>query len=140
MSTATSGMAQLLVILASTCPEDWESFGVLAGKLRQAQRRKRKRFEIMQARLASDGYAARRERWRMKGHFVCRHGVFFARPQIKCPCMDADSRHDDSAWQHARRMASIDHELKDIVTTEFHRETFKRLGQLQAELRRRNYY
>jgi hypothetical protein len=42
-------------------------------------------------------------------------------------------------WQHARKMASIDHDLRDLTAVRFDIAHFQRLGQLQAELKRRNY-
>ena len=85
---ATPGKEKLLVVLASTLSSDWQVFGKLAARIRQARRRMRTRFQARQNRLLSIGFSFRKIAWRQPGNFVCRHGVFFAIPQVgKCPCM-----------------------------------------------------
>ena len=140
VSNAGSGRAKLLEILRSPNPEDWKAFGVFAARLRHTRRQLRRRFAIRAKRLSSDGFYCRREHWRQNGHFVCRHGVFFVRPQLKdCPCMDADARLDITRWQHARLMPAVDHDIKNLVATRFDLLELRRLGQLQADMRRWNY-
>jgi hypothetical protein len=100
----------------------------------------RKRFEARQNRLQSIGFSFRKIAWRQSGNFVCRHGVFFARPQAgKCPCMAGPFDPGSTQWRYARHMTVIDDDLKDLVWAPFKGEEVRRLGQLQAELRRRNY-
>ena len=42
-------------------------------------------------------------------------------------------------WQHAVHMPKIDHDLKEIVVVPFDVSFNRRLGQLQAEMKRLNY-
>eukprot|EP00973_Karenia_brevis_P091606 12408310-Karenia_brevis.AAC.1 len=86
----------------------------------------------MEKRLSKTDFYACRSKWRARGGIVCRHGVFFdiARP---CPCLDPAAEKD---WSHARHMPAIDRELRHLVTIQFNAATFKRLGVLQAQLKR----
>ena len=127
-----------MVMLNSTIQKDWKAFGEFAGRVRQARRGMRRTFEARQKQLLQQGFDARRVQWRARGLAVCRHGVFFARTSIaECPCMGG-ARSTDS-WNDATQMASIDHDLKTIVVSSFNLARFWRLGQLKAELKRRNY-
>ena len=64
----------------------------------------------------------------------------FAKPQLdKCPCMAAPFDSGCAEWRYARHMTVIDQDLKDLVWAPFAGEDLRRLGQLQAELRRLNY-
>jgi hypothetical protein len=134
-----TGLAKTVTILSSSTPEDWKNFGRFAGQLRQARRRTRKHFEVMQTRLDKEGFEQQRLKWRQNGRFVCRHGVLFAAPLLNaCPCMDKNVD-INKAWQHARKMASIDHDLKNVIAVPFELNRFRRLGQLRGDLKRLNY-
>jgi hypothetical protein len=78
-----------------------------------------------------------KQTWRTSGRHVCRHGVFFQQPRPHCPCM---SDADNADWQHAVLMLALNHSLKCIVTDTFDQHTYQRLGVLQAEARRRDYF
>ena len=138
IEAAGSGRARLLVMLSSKIQKDWESFGVFAGRVRQARRRMRRNFEAKEYQLSQQGFDARRLQWRSRGLAVCRHGVFFARAHIaECPCMARDGSTD--VWKDAKKMARIDHDLKAIIVCPFDLANFRRIGQLRAELQRLNY-
>ena len=94
------------------------------------------RARTMQAVRIKYSLETRRATWRAAGHFVCRHGVFFD-AVLECPCMNASSH--ATAWSTARRMPKLDEHLRVITTTRFHAASFRRLGSLQAEVRRRRW-
>ena len=127
-----------MVILNSALQQDCEAFGKLAGRIRQARRSMRRAFEARQAILTQTGFDSRHLQWRQRGSAAYRHGVFFARAHVdKFPCMDRD--HPEGAWNDARHMASIDHDLEAIVVRPFLLASFQRLGKLKAEAKRLNY-
>jgi hypothetical protein len=75
--------------------------------------------------------------WRIKGKFVCRHGVFFdAAPPVACPCLQAGGHAD---WSNAMMMPALHNDLKCVVADTFDASSFQRLGILQAEARRRSW-
>ena len=88
--------------------------------------------------LAQQEFNAVKTRWRKEGKYVCRRGVFLdaAAPSRACPCTQEASAAD---WNHAVLMPALHDDLKCIVTDTFARETFQRLGVLQAEARRRGW-
>jgi hypothetical protein len=109
-------------------------------RLRQIRRKLRTQFDMRAKRLSSESFAVKQEQWRHKGHLVCRHGVFFMRPQLSvCPCMETGVRSDEAKWQHARFMPWLDDDLKEITTVRFNAAEFKRLGKIRADVKRRNY-
>jgi hypothetical protein len=115
-------------------------FGILCAKVRQVRRAMRKEFESLSARLKRDSFDVKRAAWRnTPGRTVCRHGVFFTRSSADraCPCMLNDP--SPELWRHARYMACISYQLRAIVTTRFELGSFRRLGILQAEMRRRSW-
>ena len=138
IQAAGSGRGKTLAALASTVPSDWEAFGAFAGRSRQRIRLKRRHFEHMQSKIDKIGFTIRKEAWKKRGNFPCRHGVLFARPQLRnCPCMSRNFNAEN--WENARMMVAIDHDLKELVVVPFDRADFQRLGILQGETRRLNY-
>ena len=137
---APSGQSKLLVISCSQDPADWKALGIFMARLRQFRRKHRAQFYMKTKRLSSESFASKQEQWRNNGHFVCRHGVFFTRPQLRvCPCMETGARSDDARWQYARFMPWLDHDLKEVTAVRFNVTEYKRLGQIRADMKRRNY-
>ena len=138
IDASSSGDAKLLTVLGSTIPSDWAAFGRLAARVRQNRRHLRRRFEQLSVDLERHSFTARRDAWRVNGGYVCRHGVSFkiAQGQLR-PCISPEM--NASQWIHAQWMSVICHDLKNILTASFDPTTFKRLGQLGAEMRRLNY-
>ena len=135
---ACGSRAKLVAILSTTIPEDWKTIGEYFGRVRQKRRHIRQRFQARQAELTLKKFEHRRAAWQQRGRFACRHGVLFDIAKgSACPCMTRSAPSD--AWQHAKYMAVIDHDLKAIVTRQFDLPSFRRLGQLRAELRKLNY-
>eukprot|EP00973_Karenia_brevis_P030315 4180550-Karenia_brevis.AAC.1 len=59
--------------------------------------------------LERANFQNRKIAWRSKGHYVCKHGLFFtAAPANGCACMNND-------WGTARLMPFLDVTLKAIV-------------------------
>ena len=130
--------SKVLVLLQSERPEDWKAFGTFAHRLRLQRRNVRNTFKTYSKRLEMDGFENRRAAWRSKGNLVCRHGVFFRRPQLhQCPCMVDAAVCDQTRWRHATLMASIDHDLKKLTVAPFDITRFRRLGQPQLFLTRK---
>eukprot|EP00973_Karenia_brevis_P055245 7681808-Karenia_brevis.AAC.1 len=101
-------------MLASHCPLDWAAFGKYVARLRQLRRRIRKSLESLATKSRKGNFAARKAAWKMRGGFVCDHGVFFNKSQSRpCPCMQGATV---SAWQHARFMACLDERTKTLST------------------------
>jgi hypothetical protein len=129
---------KLIAILCCTSPDDWKAFGEFAARTRQTRRKIRRSFEILQARLTNKKFEHRRVAWQQRGQLACRHGVLFDSPKgSPCPCMLKALPED--AWSQAKYMAAIDHDIKAIIAAPFALATFRRLGQLKAELKRLNY-
>ena len=42
-------------------------------------------------------------------------------------------------WRHAKHMPQVDHDLKALITVRFDSKYFRRLGQIQNDLKRLNY-
>ena len=117
---------------------DWIAFGAFAARVRQKRRELRRRFDQLTDRISKQEYSARRTAWRLDGGLICRHGAFFASGQRDaCPCMKESAISDD--WRYARKMPQLDHETKALIVVPFHRDGFKRIGQLHAQMRRLNY-
>ena len=134
-----SDTSMLHSLFASTSPEDWKAIGKFVGRLRQKRRSMKHRFETMQHRLAEQGFANRKAAWCAQGRTVCRHGVFFASPSARaCPCMGG-ALPSEEGWRVARWMPAIDMELKRLVVVPFNLATFRRIGVLRGELRRRDW-
>ena len=131
-----SGGAKLLAIFGSSVQSDWSALGRLAARIRQRRRFIRRQFEGMSDILQKRGYTSKRDAWRSKGGVVCRHGVFYTAAQgSSCNCMLPIGAQD---WQHARFMPSLDSHLRALTVVPFDADIFQRLGQLRAEMRRRN--
>ena len=130
-----SGDEKLSCVIGSFCPSDWAALGRFTARVRQTRRSMRRKFDDWSQTLSRRSFANRRVEWRSRGGFVCRHGAFFKAAQgSSCPCMRPIG---DNAWQFARYMPSLDTQLRALVTVPFDAEQFMRLGQLQAEMRRR---
>ena len=135
LANARTSMDKLFVLLGALEPNDWELFGRFAGKVRQARRKAKLKFEQMANDLQARRFVERRALWRASGKTVCRHGVFWRRRVLPaCPCMLDDVEH--VAWIDAVWMPALDHTLRCLVVTPFDAQYFRRLGILQAEARR----
>ena len=112
-----------------------EFYGALS---RQNRRRLKNLFEDLEKRLTNTGFERQRTRWRASGKPVCRHGVFF-QTLPEAGMSHNQSEVEAAVWHQARLMPDIDHDLRGIATIAFDRATVRRLGQLQAEVRRLDY-
>ena len=117
---------------------DWAALGRYLARIRQIRRRikieMQRRCE-MRARL---DIAVMRRQWKREGKSICRHGVFFATPHIStCPCLQPPLEAD---WSTARMMPVPHEDLKCITVDTFEQWSFRRLGVIQAELRRRRWF
>ena len=82
-------------------------------------------------------FEACKTQWRKQGKYICWHCVLFeAQSYVACACMDPPAEAD---WSSAVLMPAIDNELKCIAVDTFDAHTYQRLGQLHAEIRRRNW-
>jgi len=127
--------AQLIALLGSNSPTDWEAVRVFCSRLPQSRRKLRTHFENLQADLRSRQFSTRRMAWRRRGLTLCRHGVFFARAQGRtCPCLTPHVS-EDTAWQHARFMPSLAEHIRALVVVRFDRHTYGKLGILPTRMR-----
>ena len=141
LSTYLLGNAQdgskFKAVIASHCPQDWKALGRFIARLRQSRRQLRTTMTSKDKRYVQQAFHNQREAWRKSGKHVCRHGVFFNTcHRIECPCLAVPS---EAGWTPAVLMPTISDEFKSIVIDTFDRHDFRRLGQLQAELKRRNW-
>eukprot|EP00973_Karenia_brevis_P087842 12184472-Karenia_brevis.AAC.1 len=94
----------------------------------------------MHKQITDTGYAYRKVAWRGEGHSVCRHGVFFLGEGARsCNCLSTEALAEYQACSDVKYMVSLSHELKALVVKKFNCQEFRRLGILQAELRRRQW-
>jgi hypothetical protein len=137
----SSGDEKLLHVICSNVRNDWEQLGRFAARIRQSRRHLRRRFEGMGNRLEHAEHHIRSASWKASGGRVCRHGICFTAAQgTTCPCMQTSSLVSDPAqWKYAKSMPKIAHELKAIIMVPFSGCDRRRIGQLQAEMKRRNY-
>ena len=114
---------------------DWNLIGSFVGKMRQTRRKARTQLEQAAKDLQARSFVQRKACWKASGKVVCRHGVIWRRRVMTtCPCMSDDADHVD--WLDAVLMPALDHESRSLVVTPFDGQYFRRLGFLQAEMRR----
>eukprot|EP00973_Karenia_brevis_P033724 4650546-Karenia_brevis.AAC.1 len=131
LSTNQNADAKLHRLLASSSKEDIVAFARFLGRLRQVRRKLRKKFEAMQKQYDQTLYSYRKQQWRSQGYWVCRHGLFYKRrPTADCTCME-------SCWGDALWMPHLSKTLKAIVVTAFDASQVRRIGQVQAELKKK---
>ncbi len=132
---ANSDFDRMRVLFNSRITTDWLALGAFCARLRQCRRTCRTKFAQIQQQRLKRGFSVQKAAWRARGNWVCRHGVFFTSAQDRvCPCLDPFTNAQD--FQHARWMPSLDSTLKFLVTAPFSLESYRRLGKLQAEMRR----
>ena len=136
LSSAGSNAQKLPALLSSTLPADWEALGKFFARVRQNRRKFRARCEQLELQIKSREFVHKRCEWKRSGRWVCRHGVFFVSTHRQaCQCMSKDSS-DPAAWVRARFMPALDLEVQCLVAVPFDLDSFQRLGELQAQLRR----
>ena len=119
------------VLSTATCA-DLETIGYFLYRVRQARRRFKKHCCSLRDSLKREAFGVRKAAWRTKGQHVCRHGMFFAKGfGSTCDCASANP-----TWEGVKRMPALDVQRKAIVTKAFDAKIIRRLGQLQADIRR----
>ena len=137
LSSNFSDKSKMEFLFACQRPQDWEALGRFLARVRQIRRKMRSAMINRNAKLLELTFETQRKEWRRSGRHVCRHGVFFDETlPHPCPCTQTANVAD---WSRAILMPALHDELKCIVTDTFARETFQRLGVLQAEVRRRGW-
>ena len=135
LDVAAHGEAKMTILFTSILESDWEALSRFLARVRQRRRRFKAMCEQLVQRLRQKGYSTRLAEWRSAGKWACRHGVFFAPPQLNmCHCMQRGSV-DTSAWSRARYMAHIDEDLHMITVAPFNIGSFRRIGELRSQLR-----
>ena len=120
------------VLSTATCA-DLETIGYFLYRVRQARRRFKEHCSSLRDSLKREAFGVRKAAWRTKGQHVCRHGMFYvSRPADGCQCILGD-------FGNAMYMPMVSTDLKQLVAVPFKNGSAKRLGQLQAELRRRQW-
>jgi hypothetical protein len=133
----SSAMAKWVALLSSPRRQDWEALGRFLARSRQIRRKMRIAMTETNSKRIERSIERQKQLWRRSGKYVCRHGVFFeSSVEISCPCLGPSAEAD---WSLAVLMPAIDDTLKTIVVDTFVVHEFRRLGQLQAELRRRGW-
>ena len=129
---------KLKLVIGAPEPRDWQAFGRFLARVRQVRTRLRADMQKLCELRSRREFHAAKNKWRREGRHVCRHGVFFDSPPAACcPCLAPSS---DADWIHAVLMPALDPALKCIATDTFKRHEYQRLGVLQAEARRRDYF
>ena len=131
--------ARLLRLLSSASRQDWEAIGQFFARVRQKRRSYRRLCEADQSKLEGSCFEVRKAAWTAAGKLVCRHGIFFLSTRVMaCRCME---RTDDERgkWLGAKYMPQLDVALKVIVVVPFNATHVKRIGEIRAELRRRDW-
>ena len=128
-------IADMMTALSCKTKADAEKLGKFLTRMRQKRRRLKVVFERHSDQVTSKGFAVKRAAWRLQRRPSCRHGVLFTSlPEGGCKCMPRPST-DEAAWQHARFMPALDHDLKIIVAVPFQRDTYIKLDTLQRTAR-----
>ena len=100
LGDATTSQSRLLALLGSTDKADFEHIDRFLCCVRQARRKAKRRFELMQQRIKTDSFGLRAAAWRLKGRFACSHVVLFRLPpHSDCKCMQHSFNHE--IWTHA---------------------------------------
>eukprot|EP00973_Karenia_brevis_P038637 5332276-Karenia_brevis.AAC.1 len=129
---------RLRTLLSCSEKSDWGALGHFIFRIRQLRRKFRANVERLELQYEKNGFAARKAAWKMKGNFVCNHGVFFLKAQgLSCPCMDQGASAAD-VWKWARWMPHLHPELRAITVMPFDHNSFLRIGVLRAQLRRKS--
>ena len=132
------GGQRLELILSAKHQSTWAQFGRFCAGVLQSRRVLRRQFEARKLRLSKESYSIRKKTWLARGHWVCRHGVFFtnlAGPHCKCPCLSA-SNSEENTWKEAKFMPHLCPDLKALVVVPFNGKFLERLGVLQARSRK----
>ena len=125
----------LLALMSCSDAPALTLFGQFLVEVRQRRRKLKLTFERFENRVCTQSFACKRIVWRWRGKPSCRHGVLFTQlPADGCKCMSPVTCLED--WQHAHYMPALEPELKCIIATPFHKDSYKRLALLQAETRR----
>ena len=135
LAAANTSLDKLLVLLGATEPHDWELLGGFLGKVRQARRKDKVKFEQRAKEVVARRFMERKAAWKASGKTVCRHGVFW-RTCLRAPCPCLAENFEHTAWLDATWMPALDHASKNLVVTPFDAQWFRRLGFLRAEMRR----
>ena len=127
----------LTTLMSSRSCQDWQALGKFLARARQLRRKMRTSMQKRCIEYKRRSFEACKTQWRKQGKYICRHGVFFeAQSYAACACMDPPAEAD---WSSAVLMPAIDNELKCITVDTFDAHKYQRLGQLQAEIRRRKW-
>ena len=125
---------------SSYIASDWAAIGYYLSGLRQARRQLRTELGAASARFLQRGFVTRKAAWRSRGRTVCRHGVFFGRGYGQpCSCLTNETSESPN-WEGVLFMPTLDSKLTSLIVVDFCPQEFKRLGQLQHELRRRQLF
>jgi len=126
---------KLVAIFGSHEAAVWQSFASFCSRIRQLRRSLRADFQQKQRFIEKNSFHSRRKEWMQQGRFVCRHGVFWKKHTgTMCKCMAADAD-----WKGAAYMPFLDMETKAVVVKPFQEASLRRIGQIRAELRRRQW-
>ena len=126
---------KLVAIFGSHEAAVWQSFASFCSRIRQLRRSLRADFQQKQRFIERNSFHSRRKEWMQQGRFVCRHGVFWKKHTgTMCKCMAADAD-----WKGAAYMPFLDMETKAVVVKPFQEASLRRIGQIRAELRRRQW-
>ncbi len=110
--------------------------GVARFCIRSRQRRRQLKLLLEQFshQIETCSFPCKKAAWRLRRRPSCRHGVLFSSmPEHGCKCLAPKS--SDADWALAKFMPSLNEELKVITAVQFTRQTFVRLGILQARAR-----
>ena len=101
----------------------------------------RRQFEALEQKQRPQSFGVRKAAWQAKGHPACRHGVFLTGSVVaNCPCMRRElPLNHERERDEACFMLITDANLRCITVVLFQDNTFKKLRQLQAEMRRQGW-
>ena len=135
--SASTSNDKLLTIMGSQSPADWQALGKFLARIRQIRRKVKTLMQRKAAqRIELDFYTCKAQ-WKREGKHVCRHGVFFdTGSSHNCLCMSPPAEAD---WCRAVLMPTLSEEFRCIVADTFCPHDVVRIGQLHAEMRRRNW-
>ena len=133
-----SNQGRLEALLSCQKIRDFTTIAKFVSRTRQRKRKLGLELALTPKILKEQSFHEKRDAWRNSGRRACRHGVLFAdAPGVNCPCVNSTTSEGD--WHSAAWMPAISEDLKALIAVKFEAANYKRLGVLQAELRRRQW-
>ena len=135
LAEARSSFDKVFVLSGSGDRMDWEVVGEFAGRVRQARRHKKAEFKRIARTIQANSFRKKKNRvaspWPISLPPWC---FFLTAPGQGCPCL-SDGFFNRGIFSKAHWMPKLDTCSKPLLVHPFQLYTFRRVAQLQAEMR-----